>query len=244
MQCHLRNIQPPDQQDEKGSLQMPFVNNLTSLKEVKFGHFRKTLFKHHQFNSSHESVTYAVLKIQNCSHLKRIYLSFSSVQEHSIAAWEKILWGKQGIWNIMPILCNRMEADELNSRYLKQACNDKKRKQVSGQFYFYMALQELHLCWHKSLALMWPCVFCDSRKTLPCKLLIMQKRKRMVSDIGPKSRKPRPHVVPNRQERPQILRKATWIFFQSGRLWISLTTRKSMTTPELTTTASKPSFMM
>lgn len=59
---------------------------VTSLKEVKFGHFRKTLFEHHQFNSSHESVTYAGLTIQNCSHPKGIYLSFSSVQEHSIAA--------------------------------------------------------------------------------------------------------------------------------------------------------------
>lgn len=73
----------------------------------------------------------------------------------------------------------------------------------------------------------------------PWKELRMQKRNKMTSESGPKFRKPRPQVVPNRQLRPQILRKATRILLHSSKFWIFPRTRKSMTKPEKTTTARK-----
>lgn len=68
---------------------MIFTNALLVKKEKKkkFGNFRKTPFELHQtFNSFHEPVAYAVLKMQNCFHPNWSHLSFSSAQEHSIAA--------------------------------------------------------------------------------------------------------------------------------------------------------------
>lgn len=78
---------------------------------------------------------------------------------------------------------------------------------------------------------------------LPCRELRMQKRKGMNSESCPKSKNPRPHVVPNRQLRPQILRNATLFFRHSSRFWIFLRTRKSMIRPERTTTARKVRLM-
>lgn len=69
----------------------------------------------------------------------------------------------------------------------------------------------------------------------------MQKRKRVASVRRTKLK--RPHVVPNRHVRPQILRKAMRFFLHSGRFRI-LVAKKSMTAPELNTTANKPILMM
>jgi len=69
----------------------------------------------------------------------------------------------------------------------------------------------------------------------------MQKRKRVASVSRTKLK--RPHVVPNRQVRPQILRKVMRLFLHSGRFCIFVAIKKSMTAPELNTTANKPILM-
>lgn len=97
-------------------------------------------------------------------------------------------------------------------------------------------------------SLLWSCdyinLLLDSTEAdLPCRELRMQKRKRMNSESCPKSRNSRPHEVPNRQLRPQILMNATLFFLHSSRFWIFLWTRKSMIRPEMTTTARKVRLM-
>lgn len=76
----------------------------------------------------------------------------------------------------------------------------------------------------------------------PCNELMMQKRKRTVSEAS-NEKKARAQVEPNRQLRPQILRKATRFLLHSSRWRIFLNTRSSMTRPELTTAASSPVLM-
>lgn len=85
-------------------------------------------------------------------------------------------------------------------------------------------------------------VLMEKKKNSPWQELIMQKRKKVASERQTKLK--RPHVVPNRQVRPQILRKAMRFFLHSGRFRIFVATKKSMTAPELDTTASKPKVMM